>query len=408
MVPSPIAAPTPTPAPVPIRKSVPAHTPHTSHGRGRQTSASSQYPRSRSCSPAYGAWQSDHPRQRRPSFIERTQERIERSIHEHLVKAGQRPLPSFKVVKVTKSATEGELWGESREYPPPVPPKDEWIERIEKLVVLDDARGGGGGSRNPAAPEETRVAEDWDRSPGSKAEAKAEAAFFRAQERHWKASRRSAVAGARDAAFTSETGKGIPHLRIHTDIRNGSVPIGTALTTPHNDSYSSAVVDSETSLEPPSFSFEGGDKHQENAAHRLTSSRARDASRGSDNSLFLGRGNSAMDSPANYSFFSSEYAQRRVAANMDKYEITQRPQQHPPTHSSTNPHQGGQDEVAKSRGNRSCALSREQLGVASLPSAFEDLWQPFPFDDRCRLPSQAERQDVAAERSSLSRNHGAK
>ncbi|KAI1177498.1 hypothetical protein F4777DRAFT_596659 [Nemania sp. FL0916] len=53
---------------------------------------------------AYGAYHSDYPRQK-VSIFQQWREKIDRSVHEHLVKAGIRPLPTFKVNSVVKTTS---------------------------------------------------------------------------------------------------------------------------------------------------------------------------------------------------------------------------------------------------------------------------------------------------------------
>ncbi|KAI0103248.1 hypothetical protein GGR51DRAFT_561932 [Nemania sp. FL0031] len=95
-------------APPPVRHPAPTPPPPTERGRGLEKAPVSRPP-SRSPSPGYGAWQPDfdQPRNRRRSVLKRAQARVERSIHEHLVKAGRRSPPSFKVHSVTKSSHSG-------------------------------------------------------------------------------------------------------------------------------------------------------------------------------------------------------------------------------------------------------------------------------------------------------------
>ncbi|KAI1487163.1 hypothetical protein F5X96DRAFT_687457 [Biscogniauxia mediterranea] len=98
--PPPIQLPSPCPSPSPSSPSSPSR---------------------REPSPSRGAWHSEHPRQKRASFIDRAQERMSRSIHEHLVKAGRRPPPSFEVLSVTKSPVEDVVAACWQTKSPPAP-----------------------------------------------------------------------------------------------------------------------------------------------------------------------------------------------------------------------------------------------------------------------------------------------
>ncbi|KAJ3574459.1 hypothetical protein NPX13_g4353 [Xylaria arbuscula] len=104
--------------------------------RGRPTYTSPRT-RSRSPSPAYGAFVKDWPRQTRRSFFERTQARIESSVNERLVKAGLRPPPSFKVLKVEKSPTSTSSMIEEQQKrinaTPSLSTEAAWQARIERL-----------------------------------------------------------------------------------------------------------------------------------------------------------------------------------------------------------------------------------------------------------------------------------
>ncbi|KAI1634962.1 hypothetical protein F4809DRAFT_642917 [Biscogniauxia mediterranea] len=86
-------------------------------------SPSSSSSPSREPSPSRGAWYGEHPRQKRASFIDRAQERMSRSIHEHLVKAGRRPPPSFEVISVTKSPVEDVACWQTKSPTLPPPPQ---------------------------------------------------------------------------------------------------------------------------------------------------------------------------------------------------------------------------------------------------------------------------------------------
>ncbi|KAI3319976.1 hypothetical protein HD806DRAFT_524992 [Xylariaceae sp. AK1471] len=357
-------------SPTVVRTPAPAFTPEpmTSSGRGRPTSAaSSTYSRSRSPSPAYGAWESDRPCQKRASFIDRAHERIERSINEHLMKAGRRPLPSFKVNRVEKSPTENVAIWEGKSLPVPPPSTQPLASRREHIRTAQGgdqetrpvATASGRDWQRPQRQKERR--ESWEISSGSEAEDETE--LFIAKQYQSRAPVLPAHASAPRAAATPITRRGTPKLRVDTSFRD--IP--------------------------------GADRQA------LTLS-------GDDDSLLLGRGKSGMRHPASYSFFSSEYAQRKVAAQMERDHFTQQQQkQHPSTQpqqlsqaklpraqSSASLYRGEEEvEVGLPRTQSSVALSREQIGFAALPSPLEDLRQPFPFDDRRGLPSQTRHRIVS-------------
>ncbi|KAI3330861.1 hypothetical protein F4824DRAFT_326282 [Ustulina deusta] len=330
---APTPSPAPTPVPTPAPTVGPAPSVSSAHGCGGQVS---MYPPSRSPSPAYGAWESDQPRQKQPSFLERTQARLEHSIHEHLVKAGLRPLPSFKVLGVEKSPTDNAPMRpeqEGRRSPVHSPSAEaSWRTRVKRLQ--------SGGSQQPPVPiplaEKRQSEEDWEISSGSEAEAEP----IHAKQRLRNSGLRS-LTPVGGAALTSSIGRG-PKLRINTSFGESSVP-------------------------------------------------------SSDDSLFLGRGNSGLKHPASYSFFSSEYAQRRLAADMER---DQAAEQRQPAQAQSSGSPRDQDEkVELNRARSSTPLSREQLQFAALPSPLEDLGRPFPFDDRRDLPSHTRPQDPAKKHS---------
>ncbi|KAI0538094.1 hypothetical protein GGR58DRAFT_319035 [Xylaria digitata] len=305
--------------PIPIPAPAPTNFVSLAHGRGRQISTSSIYSRSsRSPSPAYGAYRDpDLLCQKPPSFLQRVQARLERSVHEKLVTAGWRSLPSFDVIKVEKS---------------PTGYKQMWPEEGQKGAA------GGEKETQPRAPRaETRKErkEDWEISSSSEAEIESEAELFHAKQGLLKTSRLAP--------------QGSPsNLRVDTSLTNSSVPVG--------------VVELKTLMEPPA----GGQKDEE------------------------------------------EYSPMRVAKDMEC--TTCQPQrwsqtQLPRAQSSMSLYQD-QDEGSDLKRTRSSAtLTREQVQFASLPSPLEDLWQPFPYDNRRNLPSQAEQQDVAR-RHTLTRKKG--
>ncbi|KAJ8133077.1 hypothetical protein O1611_g546 [Lasiodiplodia mahajangana] len=112
----------------------------------------------------------------------------------------------------------------------------------------------------------------------------------------------------------------------------------------------------------------------------------------SDSLFFIPRG-SSMRTSASSSFFSSEYAQRQLAAirKRDKSD-GRKGRQDPGTQPQWQP--PVKHEETEADGDRSEEVAREQIEFASLPSAIEDLRAPFSFDDRRRLPSQTERDTV--------------
>ncbi|KAI2641199.1 hypothetical protein GGS21DRAFT_547534 [Xylaria nigripes] len=220
----------PIPPPIPIPVPVPTQPPSLHRSRARRASTSSA--RTSSPGPGYGAWESDHPRQKQASFFDRAQELLGRSINEHLVKAGQRPPPSFKVNSVVKTPAEGRC--------------------------CDDA----GGAYRDAATQTPLRSEIWDLSSAREVEFKVGVAV-----------RASSLAQRRQKRHTVSK-------ELHV---NPCLPMPVEL---EAQVPTSASLASETSAEA------------------------------SDDPLFLGNGNGGMRSPASYSFFSSEYAQRRTAALM--------------------------------------------------------------------------------------------
>jgi len=291
--------------------------------RGRQESMSSSRSirRSRSPSPAYGALDPERPRQKM-SFFSRAQERIERSVHEHLVKAGRRPPPSFKVNWVEKSPGGEEHFrpnpwdgyddGAYSQNIVPVPSPQRqasWGERVDMVYQQGLGYGQGIGSKNSSQPlppglvdaalgKRTRPdnrlqrRDSWEISSGSEEEAKLERYFA-------KPHKPRLVQLSRSTPGSTRSG-----LRIDTNVghfdstSNLNIPTGniSELETPANYDYS-AAVELETPLED---SFPVSEK----------------AMLERQDSLCLSRRNSDISNPANYSFFSSEYAQTRLAQEM--------------------------------------------------------------------------------------------
>ncbi|GAW14520.1 hypothetical protein ANO14919_039230 [Xylariales sp. No.14919] len=392
---TPISPPTPAPT-----QSISA-----TRGRGREKSISSTYSRStRSPSPAYGAWNPDPPRQRRPSFFKRAQAHFERNVHETLVKAGRRPAPSFKVIKVEKSpTTDVEMWPENEgrksvaSSPPDKIPRRERFGSIQggqELVYV----GHGGTEVQPAAPapgteKPGEGEEDWEISSDSEAGIESETELSRTNQRLSKAPRPTPRGTPSASAMRRR-----PNLRIDTSFDfNFDFNLVPAAT-----SRRSSALDFKPLPEPPSPPSEEEQKDESDAA-RLPSAQS------SDDSLFLGSRDGGIRGPASHSFFASEYAQRRIGAQMERAAShPQRSSNSPPprAHSSASPYRESQDDGAEfSRPRSSVALTREQVQFAALPSPLEDLWQPFPFDSRRDLPSQTMQRD-AAKRRALSKKKG--
>ncbi|KAI1113362.1 hypothetical protein F5Y14DRAFT_213244 [Nemania sp. NC0429] len=382
--------------PTSIPAPAPAHTASGDRGRSQAPTVSA-HPRTRSPSPAYGAWQSDHPRQRRPSFLERAQTRLQNSLHEHLVKAGRRPLPSFTVRKVTKaqSGDVGTRYEAKRpaDPAPPLPPitREEWVARVDKLMRSKQEQAEKRESIGVAsAKKEKREKDNW-RDLGRNNED--DVAPFQAQERPW-ASEIPLPMRVRNSAPAPPTPgrkRGIADLRIITDAPNFSRPTVLEALTPESYEYISSSDELRTPLDGPR---EASDEWSQYG--RSVSKKA------SDDSLFLGR-ESSLRSPADYSFFSSEYAQKRAAKDHTEGDEESRQQHHkecPSAQLSVGPSLGNRDVEAEPRKpESSLPLTREQLSLAALPSALEDLWQPFLFDDRRGLPSRGKPQELAAERA---------
>ncbi|KAI0378001.1 hypothetical protein F5Y04DRAFT_291466 [Hypomontagnella monticulosa] len=89
-----------------INSQQPSPTPSFSQPTRAPTYASSRPAISRSPSPSWGAWTSEHPRAASPSFLDKARERVARSVHLNLQKAGMRPLSRFEVHSVVKTPTE--------------------------------------------------------------------------------------------------------------------------------------------------------------------------------------------------------------------------------------------------------------------------------------------------------------
>ncbi|KAI1426599.1 hypothetical protein F5Y12DRAFT_271695 [Xylaria sp. FL1777] len=365
MVSAPVAS-TYSSAPAPIPISAPTHAPtptptiSSTNGSERRVSTSSIY--SRSSSPAYGAWESDQPRQKRPSFLERAQARLEHSFHEHLVKAGLRPPHSFNVLKVEKSSGNR--------------PKDE----ARKSAVLSRSTGVQPTASNTRA-KKRQSKETWDISSGSEAELEAEAEMSQVKQRLLRAASPPSVTPAGGTAPTCSVRRG-PSLHVNTSFEDSSVPLGIVELQASKNHDCGSVSGYEKPLELPAVPF---DRYDDSDTDGLAPTNS------SNDSLFLGHGKSSMQSAASSSFFASEYAQRR-AASMERDQEAQQPSQA----QSSAMHQEDQDKESKvNRAKSAPPLSLEQLQFAALPSPFEDLGQPFPFDNRRDLPSQTKQQDTS-------------
>ncbi|KAI5926629.1 hypothetical protein F4810DRAFT_479079 [Camillea tinctor] len=109
---------------------------------------------SREPSPSRGAWHSEHPRQKRTSFIDRAQERMSRSIHMHLVKAGRRPPPHFEVLSVAKSPVEDVAAWQTKS--PTLPPQNPG--RTPSPTSGARARATPGGASRRSSPSHRQAA----------------------------------------------------------------------------------------------------------------------------------------------------------------------------------------------------------------------------------------------------------
>ncbi|KAI8631974.1 hypothetical protein F5Y19DRAFT_381460 [Xylariaceae sp. FL1651] len=364
------------------------------HGRGRQTSTSSTHSRSRSPSPAFGAWKTDKPRQKRASFIDRTQERIERSINEHLMKAGRRPPPSFKVRSVEKSPTEDvAMWrNQSSALPSPMP----WPESSEASTVqVARQTRFSNSSRDSVIPayesQRTQKRGKWAQMFELSSDSEAEDLFFtKPYQARW------GQAAATPVAQENSPGRPVNSNTMAVPTPS-HIPVGIAeLETPANYDYDSAV-ELEAPLGPAHLKYCASPVgyEEDSGADETSTTPSR------HDSLFLGRGEeAALRSPADYSFFSSEYAQRRAAAEMERKQnrgsnqrqlqiqpqplVRSQATQLPRAQSAANL---CEEERELPRTRSAVAFSREQLELAALPSPLEGLRQPV-IDHRRGLPSQ--------------------
>ncbi|CAJ2501392.1 Uu.00g042450.m01.CDS01 [Anthostomella pinea] len=251
--------------------------------RGSSTSQAPPTPARRDASPSRGAWTSDHPRQKRGSFVDRAQQHIQRSIREHLVKAGLRPLPSFEVKSVCKSP----VVDYAPEYSWQRPARD-----IPAVTPYRPARGIEWPGQSTTKTYKSPVKKTSDELfLGSPSEPRASGLF----EPKWTGPHRR---------------QGAPELRVDTNI-----PTCAELETPMHSAgipaHSDAPVELETDLEPfPAFSQTEAD-----AVADLPDDFGGVGVQRND-SLHLGPG--AIRDPAGYSFYAPEWSQRRVLAEVER------------------------------------------------------------------------------------------
>ncbi|KAI1819456.1 hypothetical protein F4861DRAFT_137875 [Xylaria intraflava] len=247
--------------------SPPLPTPTTSSGS--QPSTASVSPLSPKRKSAYGAWESDRPRQKRASFLERAQERLDRSVQEQLVKVGQRPPPSFKVNSVVRSS-DSTCQGAAQRM-------SQDRSRDNSIKTEPTYRDASTQTKRPL-PSKTSAALarflDWEISASSESDDDVAAALLYLVERR----------RARDSA---------PEIPRSADL---APPAG--------------FVELEAPV-PVELPVEKGEEGE--------------GASSSDDSLFLGSGNPGMRHPADYSFFSSEYAQRSAAALMREQQRRRHP-----------------------------------------------------------------------------------
>lgn len=382
----PVYAPSPITAPVHTAVSTPTVLPSPIHGRSRSTSTSSRTPRSRSPSPAYGAWISDRPRPKRPSFLDRAQAHFERSIHEHLVKAGQRPLPSFKVLGVEKSVKKNvsvcEDGGDESAHVPfpamsPSHTEADWRERMEGLV---QARG--------------RVHERRSRTLSPKRWAEEQGADERwkfGEEKEVETENPHATAPAYMTRYiTSMTEKhSLAGLHIDTRLKPLPPPPGVAeLETPRDHDHS-PTPNLTQSPEPSCPCLHVGAQVDDVKIYDSTPS---SWSALESLSPDPGKGGNMHYRENTYKGREREIQHRRRQRQQQKQHPVTDPRQlasrsRPPLRLGFEYERRPGVEVVRT--NRLPApLSRDQLGFASLPSPLEDLFRPFPFDNRLNLPSQ--------------------
>ncbi|KAI0817106.1 hypothetical protein GGR55DRAFT_3447 [Xylaria sp. FL0064] len=366
-------SPHPTHVPASTRTSTPAAAPipapislsDRSRFRDRPISVMSMASQSssRSPSPAYGAWDSEQPRQRRPSFLERAQERLEHSINDRLVKAGIRPLPGFKVKRVEKP-TLGKIPGDRG-------------DGVRNPVALNIMATSASSRIMPpgtiARLRKTKSTEKWDISSDSEAELEAEVERIR----------RASKTLPPTPVSTSPNKRG-PVSHIGTNFVGGSLPGKFVAYQPSKKQSRDCHTAFHRPLKPSALASE------------VTCNVARSVStRSSDESLFLGENKGGMKFAAVESFFSSEYAQaQRDHAAKRQQELSLLPQK-------------------SFRDRVSASMKQADRGVeASRRFSWEDdqvsvevVERSLPLNDRYSLPSQI-RQDDPARKRTLSRKKG--
>ncbi|KAI0402790.1 hypothetical protein F4802DRAFT_617361 [Xylaria palmicola] len=324
-------------------------------------------PITRSQSPAYGALDPDRSSPQSASFIDRARAHLDHSIQGQLIKVGWKPYPNFKVNKVVKSPTtcnvqvSEDVFKKRTLNPSLVEPS--WQERMQNLArelemtkrkKLVDVLPV---TSTPVTERQTGTNEFWGISGSNQNEPET-----------LTPSQIPAVSDAVSYPMNMNRGEA-RNLRINTGFGGSLIPRG--------------VVELEAPLQVFSFDDESED---------WGSGTSRSAfKRSSDESLFLDDvGSELLRSPATYSFFSSEYSQRRIMAA-----DTERNENPPPpprkrlhrARSASSLYRADKGEApTPCRPKSSYALAREYLEFASLPSPFEDLAHPFPFDRRHNLP----------------------
>ncbi|KAI0425431.1 hypothetical protein F5Y09DRAFT_352267 [Xylaria sp. FL1042] len=369
-IPTPAPAPSPSPAPILINSSSSSPSPNLSPSPSpsRPSSLLPTYSQSppRSPSPAYGSWDSDKPRQKQPSFLKRAQAHIEHSIHEHMVKAGLRPLPSFNVVKVEKPISENVSSERGDGVRNPVVPK---------VGVAPPSSPGLKPRPTGIIPhvQNKPGRERWDLSSDSEAELQTQADMFRARQRE-KRVLKPLPPGPRLNPVSTTPNKNVP-LRSGTEFGGGLVPDG--LQTAKNHAHCSATGGGK----PPAL--RSGEHLNVGGSVSLKSS---------NDSLFLGNGKII---PASESFFSSEYAQAQRDRAAKQHQQQQRPSSphQGPSQAllSVSPKQEDKGEESESE-SAEVPLSRppwEMLEFPVLPPPVDPLGHRLPLDDREDLPSRA-------------------
>ncbi|KAI1272909.1 hypothetical protein F5Y07DRAFT_279163 [Xylaria sp. FL0933] len=319
--------------------------------------------RSRSPSPAYGAWNSEQPRQRRPSFLERAQERLEHSFNDQLVKARLRPLPSFKVKKVEKPIP-GKIPGD----------RGDGVQNPITLNIMATSASSiiQAPSTIPRA-RRTKSTEKWDISSDSEAELEAEAERLR---RAWKPLPPTPVSTSPD--------KRDPALHIDTNFVGGSLPGKFIAYQPPKKQAHNSHTALHGPLKPSALASE-----ETCDVSRSLSQRS------SDESLFLGNDKGGMNFAAGDSFFSSEYAQaQREHAAKKQQEVSSLPQE------------SFRDRVSASlkQPDRVVETSR-RFSWEDDQDSVEAVGRSLPLNDRYSLPSQTSQDDPARKRT-LSRKKG--